>query len=61
MRRAATRAEPISIHLERYRDCLERRCAERGIAETAASGRDDASDLSPFDRRKPPIGAPDAC
>jgi len=45
-RHAASRAEPISIHLERHRDCLERRHAERGLA----GGRDDEPELAAFDR-----------
>jgi hypothetical protein len=57
MRHTATRIEPISIHLERHRDCLERQCAERGIAATIASGRDDVPDISPFDRHERAIAA----
>jgi hypothetical protein len=38
MRRTAPRAEPISIHLERHRDCLERHRKDRGEAEVSASG-----------------------
>ena len=43
MNRALLRTEPISIHLARHRDCLERRRAERRTKN--ASERD----LSPFD------------
>ena len=46
MKRTSPRAEPISIHLERHRDCLKRRCAEHGIAAPAAG---DWNDLAPFD------------
>ena len=45
MNRTLLRAEPISIHLARHRDCLERQRAERRIVPTNASDRDP----SPFD------------
>jgi hypothetical protein len=47
MNRALLRTEPISIHLARHRDCLERRRAERRTMN--ASDRD----LSPFDWHEP--------
>ena len=37
MKRTASRAEPISIHLERHRDCLERHRKDRAEAEISAS------------------------
>jgi hypothetical protein len=46
MNRTSLRAEPISIHLARHRDCLERCRSERPT--TAASDGDNVSDLSPF-------------
>jgi hypothetical protein len=45
MNRAPLRAEPISIHLARHRDCLERRRAERRTVPANAMDRD----LSPSD------------
>src|SRR5436189_2434954 len=45
MKRASQRAEPISIHLERHRDCLARRATERGMAAPAAGERNDAAEL----------------
>ncbi len=49
MNRALLRTEPISIHLARHRDCLERRRAERRTVAANASQRD----LSPFDWHEP--------
>ena len=43
MKRTSSRAEPISIHLERHRDCLERHRKDRGETEVSAS------DPAPFD------------
>jgi hypothetical protein len=45
MKRTSSRAEPVSIHLERHRDCLERHRKDRGEAEVFASGP------VPFDSR----------
>jgi len=59
MNRALLRAEPISLHLARHRDCVERRHAERRTAPVNASDRDPSSldwhgrpfALLPFERQ----------
>ena len=48
MKRTSSRTEPISIHLERHRDCLERCHAER-VPAPATSDRNDELNLSAFD------------
>jgi hypothetical protein len=48
MKRTSSRAEPISIHLERHRDCLERCHAERALAQNT-SGRNGELGQSAFD------------
>jgi hypothetical protein len=55
MNRAPLRTEPISLHLARHRDCLERRHAERRIVPAAAGRPVDISDLSPFDWHRQPF------
>jgi hypothetical protein len=53
MKRTALRAEPISTHLERHRDCLNRCRTERGLAAAAEGDRGDEWELAPlpFQRR----------
>jgi hypothetical protein len=46
MKRAVSRTEPVSIHLERHRDCLERRHAEHRGPSAAAGDHDDVPELS---------------
>ena len=48
MKRAMLRTEPVSIHLQRHRDCLERRHARRRGAAAIADDRDEVPELSPF-------------
>jgi len=48
MKRAVLRTEPVSIHLMRHRDCLERRRAGRRGPAATAGDRDDKLELSPF-------------
>jgi hypothetical protein len=54
MNRASLRTEPISLHLARHRDCLERRRAERGIGSASAGGRNDVPERAPSDRHDQP-------
>lgn len=61
MKRTSPRAEPISTHLERHRDCLERRGAEHAI-DSAAGGK--WSGVPSFDWHRPagaalPFARPD--
>lgn len=51
MRHTSLRTHPVSMHLRRHRDFLERRCcAERGLAAPVAGDCDDESELSPLGR-----------
>jgi hypothetical protein len=50
MKRAMLRTEPVSIHLMRHRDCLERRRAGRRGPAATADDRYDKLELSPFGR-----------
>ena len=43
------------MHLLRHRECLERRCTERGLAAPTVSGRVDELELPPLDRHGRPI------
>jgi hypothetical protein len=51
MNRTSSRTEPISVHLQRHRDCLER----RRVASANTRDRDDMPGLSPFDWRARPF------
>jgi hypothetical protein len=51
MNRTSLRAEPVSIHLARQRDCLERQGAQRRLLPTNPSDRD----LSRFDWHRQPF------
>jgi hypothetical protein len=46
MKRAMLRTEPVSTHLQRHRDCLKRRRAERRGPSAAAGDRDNVPEWS---------------
>ena len=48
MRHTSLHTQPVSMHLRRHRECLERRSMERRAAP--ATGDRDKSELSPLGR-----------